>query len=224
MRPKPWSHSALDQFKNCPRAYFAHRVEKSIPYVEGPEAKYGTWVHLQFENRLRHGAPLPPELHSYELYLSRLLALPGTGEPEQDIALNRRAQACGYWDDDVWYRGKVDYIKINGTQGRVYDWKTGKPHQKLLQLQEYILWAFIKYPQLETCYAEFYWTKMPHTPTGITVRRDRVPEIWAMLLPDLKQMVEAYASDIWQPRQSGLCKRHCQVIDCEFNGLGGARR
>jgi hypothetical protein len=37
-------------------------------------------------------------------------------------------------------------------------------------------------------------------------------EIWPMLLPDLKQMVEAYQTDIWQPRQSGLCKRHCAVV------------
>jgi hypothetical protein len=45
-----------------------------------------------------------------------------------------------------------------------------------------------------------------------------------MLVPDLKQMVEAYKTDTWQARQSGLCKRHCAVVDCEFNGMGGARR
>ena len=223
MTPKPWSHSALDQFKNCPRSYHAHRVEKSVPYVEGPEAQYGTWVHEQFENRLRHGVVLPEQLASHELYLARLEALPGVGEAEQEIALNRRGQPCGYWDADVWYRGKVDYTKVHLNMGRVYDWKTGKPHQKLLQLYEYALWMLLKHPLMEKVYCEFYWTKAPSTPTGVTVMRSQIPEIWNMLVPDLKQMVEAYRTDIWQPRPSGLCKRHCAVTACEFNGLGNRR-
>lgn len=223
MIPKPWSHSALEDFKNCPRAYHAKRVEKSIPYNPGPEAEYGIVVHTHFENRLRDGKALPPDLASHELYLSRLEALPGIGNVEGEIALNRRAQPCGYWDDDVWYRGKVDYLKINVDKARVYDWKTGKPHQKLLQLYEYILWTFAKHPEVQSVYAEYYWTKAPSCPTGITVGRERIPEIWAMLVPDLKQMVEAYKGDIWQPRPSGLCKRHCGVVDCEFNGVGNRR-
>jgi hypothetical protein len=223
MKPKPWSHSALEQFINCPRSYHAHRVEKSIPYVEGPEAAYGNQVHKHFEDRLRHGVVLPPELQAHEEYLAKLEALPGIGEAEQEIALNRSAQPCGYWDADVWYRGKVDYLKVNGIHARVYDWKTGKQHQKLLQLFEYALWTLIKYPQVSSVYAEYYWTKHG-TVTGVTVGRERIPEIWAMLLPDLKQMVEAYATDTWQPRQSGLCKRHCAVVDCEFNGQAGNRR
>lgn len=224
MTPKPWSHSALEDFKNCPRSYHAKRVEKRFPYDPGPEALYGIEVHKHFEDRLRHGVVLPDDLQSHEIYLSRLEALPGVGEAEQDIALNRSAQPCGYWDEDVWYRGKVDYLKVNGTQARVYDWKTGKHHQKLLQLYEYALWTFLKHPQVQLVHAEFYWTKTPTSPTSITVGRERIQEIWAMLIPDLKQMVEAYQTDTWQPRQSGLCKRHCPVTDCEFNGLGGNRR
>lgn len=218
MKPKPWSHSALEQFVNCPRSYHAHRVEKRFPYAPGPEAQYGIEVHKHFEDRLRHGVVLPAALQDHEAYLAKLEALPGIGEAEQEIALNRSVKACGYWDDDVWYRGKVDYLKINGARARVYDWKTGKPHQKLLQLYEYILWVFIKHPEVQVCYAEFYWTKSPSTLTGLTVGREKIPDIWAMLVPDLKQMVEAYKTDVWQPRQSGLCKRHCAVEDCEFNG------
>ena len=134
MKPKPWSHTALEQFKNCPRQYHAERVEKRFPYVEGPEAAYGNRVHKDFEDRILIGKPLPADVQSHELYLSRLIELPGIGEAEQKIALNTRGQPCGYWDADVWYRGKVDYLKINGDMARVYDWKTGKPHQKLLQL------------------------------------------------------------------------------------------
>jgi hypothetical protein len=223
MIPKPWSHSALEDFINCPRSYYAKRVEKRFPYEPGPEALYGIEVHKHFEDRLRHGVALPEGLREHEEYLARLEALPGIGEAEQDIALNRSGKACGYWDPDVWYRGKVDYLKVNGDHARVYDWKTGKQHQKLMQLHEYILWVFACHPEVMKVYAEFYWTKH-RTVTGITLARDSVPALWAMIIPDLRQMLEAYQSDIWQPRQSGLCKRHCPVTDCEFNGLGGNRR
>lgn len=217
MKPKPWSHSALEQFNNCPRAYHAHRVEKSVPYVEGPEAKYGNWVHQKFEDRLRHGVVLPAELHEHEPYLAKLEALPGVGEAEQQIALNLRGQPCGYWDADVWFRGKVDYLKVNGDKARVVDWKTGKQHQKLIQLYEYILWVFLRHPEVTAVRADYYWTKFK-TLEGVTLGRERIPEIWAMLVPDLRQMAEAYRTDTWQPRQSGLCKRHCAVTACEFNG------
>lgn len=223
MTPKPWSHSALEQFKNCPRAYHAHRVEKSIPYVQGPEAEYGEWVHKQFEDRLRDGVVLPSDLSTHESFLARLEALPGQAYVEHELALNRRGQPCGYWDPDVWWRGKADYLKINGPRARIVDYKTGKPHQKLLQLYEYILVTFITFPQVQTAYAEYYWTKAPAQPFGVTLGRERMNEVWAMLLPDLKQMAEAYRTDVWQPRPSGLCKRHCAVTDCEFNGLGNRR-
>jgi hypothetical protein len=226
MTPKPWSHSALEQFKNCPRAYHAHRVDKSVPYVEGPEAAYGNMVHKAFEDRVRDGKPLPADLQLHETYLARLASLPGQIYVEREIAVNRKLQPCGYWDEDVWYRAKIDYLNINDGRARIVDYKTGKPHQKLLQLFEYILFTMIVFPEVETAYAEYYWTKAPECPTGTggAWPRERVlKETWPMLLPDLKQMAEAYKLDVWQPRPSGLCKRHCAVTDCEFNGLGNRR-
>jgi hypothetical protein len=166
MTPKPWSHSALEQFKNCPRAYHAHRVDKSVPYVEGPEAAYGNMVHKAFEDRVRDGKPLPADLQLHETYLARLASLPGQIYVEREIAVNRKLQPCGYWDEDVWYRAKIDYLNINDGRARIVDYKTGKPHQKLLQLFEYILFTMIVFPEVETAYAEYYWTKAPECPTG----------------------------------------------------------
>jgi hypothetical protein len=218
MKPKPWSHSALEAFTNCPRAYHAERVEKRFPYVQGAEAAYGELVHKKFEDRLRHGVVLEGELAAHEEFLAKLEALPGIGSAEQDVALNLKAQPCGYWDKDVWWRGKVDYLKINGTQARVVDWKTGKPHQKLRQLYEYALWVFLKYPEVAKVYVEYYWTKAPNLPCGVTIVREKIPEIWALLLPDINQFADAHINEDWTPRPSGLCKRHCVVVDCEFNG------
>ena len=221
MKPKPWSHSALEAFKNCPRQYHAERVEKSVPYVEGPEAKYGNMVHKAFELRVKDGKPLPAELQEHEGYLAKLAALPGKIMVEVPIAIDRELKPCGYWDNDrVWYRSKIDYLNIHEGRARIVDYKTGKSHQKILQLFEYMLFAMIALPEIQIAYAEYYWTKYQSiTGTGGSWPRDRImDETWPMLLPDLKQFAEAFKTDTWQPRQSGLCKRHCPVTACEFNG------
>jgi hypothetical protein len=146
-------------------------------------------------------------------------SLPGKIFVEVPFAVNKQLKPCGYWDDDVWYRAKIDYLNIHNGRARIVDYKTGKPHQKMLQLFEYILFTFIIYPEVNVAYSEYYWTKTQSvTGTGGSWPRERMNEMWPMLLPDLKQMVEAYQTDIWQPRQSGLCKRHCPVTSCEFNG------
>jgi hypothetical protein len=35
-------------------------------------------------------------------------------------------------------------------------------------------------------------------------------------VPDLKQYATAFKTDVWQPRQSGLCNGWCPVTECEF--------
>ena len=71
--------------------------------------------------------------------------------------------------------------------------------------------------------AEYYWTQTKTT-NGMTITRDQIPAIWREFLPALKQYAEAYATDTWQPRQSGLCNGWCPVTDCEFWRPKRARR
>jgi hypothetical protein len=62
---------------------------------------------------------------------------------------------------------------------------------------------------------EYYWTQTKST-NGQTFERKQIPEMWQEFLPGLKQYAQAFHEDIWQPRQSGLCKGWCPVTDCEF--------
>ena len=221
MTPKPWSHSALEQFKNCPRSYHEHRIAKSVVEVKHPATLWGERVHKDFEDMMRDGIALPLDVAIHEDYLLRLKAMPGTEMIEEQIAFNKKLQPCGYWDDDVWYRGVIDYgkIHIEAERAHLVDYKTGKMHQKLGQLYLFMLWTFARYPQVQVISAEYYWTQL-RTTNGAEYPRSRIPEMWSMFVPDLRQYAEAFHTDIWQPRQSGLCKKHCAVKDCEFNGLG----
>jgi len=213
--PKPWSYSALEDFVNCPRAYHAKKVIKSVVEVESAEMGYGNYVHKHFENRQRQNTPLPADLAHFEPLMQRLAALPGISAAEEKVALNRRGVPCGFFAKDVWWRGILDFHVRSPTEALIVDYKTGKSHRKFGQLKLFALYLFAKHEELQTVRAHYYWTKT-QTMTGATYTRDMSSALWMEFVPDLKQFVEAFQSDIWQPRPSGLCRGWCPVKDCEF--------
>lgn len=215
MKPKPWSHSALDDFVNCPRAYSEKRIFKSVEETKGEATIWGEQVHKHFEDRLVEGVALPPILEMHEAFLARLEALPGHQFVEEKIALNTSGQPCEFFGDEVWFRGVIDYLKVNGSQALVIDHKTGKVHQKTQQLSLFAIWVFAKYPEVETVCAEYYWTQN-RAKAGATYHRHQIPQLWAPILPNLRQYMQAFQQDLWQPRQSGLCRGFCPVTSCEF--------
>lgn len=215
MKPKPWSHSALEDFKNCPRSYAEKRIFKSVVETKHEATVWGEEVHKHFEDFMKDGVALPRGLGVHEEFLLRLMALPGTHGVEQKIALNTSAQPCDFFAADAWYRGVVDWMTVNGDSALLIDYKTGKHHTKFQQLRLFALHTFAAHPEVQTVRAEYYWTQTC-TKNGETYTRDQIPQLWAERLPDLKQYVEAFKTDTWQPRQSGLCRGWCPVETCEF--------
>jgi hypothetical protein len=214
-QPKPWSHSVLEMFKNCPKQYHEVRVLKSVTETKGEATVWGEEVHKHFEERMANGVVLPPVLEMHEPFLARFEALPGQQLVEQRIALNTRGQPCGYWDPDVWYRGVIDLMKIRGDSALIIDHKTGKHHTKFGQLKLFALHTFAAYPDVNQIRGEYYWTQLRST-GGQTYVRSQIPVYWQEFLPDLRQFAQAFRTDTWQPRQSGLCNGWCPVEKCEF--------
>lgn len=215
MKPKPWSFSALDTFKTCPRQYEAKYVSKSVQEEKSEQMIWGERVHKHFEDRQLDGTPLPVELEQHEAYMQKLEALPGIHTVEQKIALNRKLQPTHFFADDVFFRGIIDYIKVDSDTAYLVDYKTGKPHQKFDQLQLFALHTFALYPNVNNVSVRFYWTKT-ESETRAAYTRGDIQGIWRKFIPDLKQYAEAFKTDTWQPRQSGLCNGWCPVKDCEF--------
>jgi len=217
MKPLPWSHTSLDDFVNCPLAYYEKRVAKSVIETRSDQMIWGEEVHKHFELRIAEDKPLPQDVAAHEPYMRRLLALPGPrGLAEQKIALNTRLQPCGFFDADVWYRGVIDFMHVASDQtATVVDYKTGKPHSKFKQLKLFALWVFAQYPAIKTVKVRYYWTQT-FNETGEIYQRSQIRALWQEFMPDLKQYAQAFREDIWQPRQSGLCYGWCPVVDCEF--------
>lgn len=215
MKPLAWSYTGLSQFINCPRQFEAVRVLKSVKESQGEAQLWGEYVHKQFENRQRDGTPLPDDLAEHEPYMQTLDALPGKHFCEQKMALSCKVEPCDFFAKDVWNRGVLDFTAIEHHRAIIVDYKTGKVKPDLKQLALFALFTFHTYPQVTACYTRYYWTQTKQE-TEEEFLRSRIPEIWRKFLPDLKQYNEAFKTNTWQPRQSGLCHGWCPVTECEF--------
>lgn len=134
MKALPWSHSSLESFKNCPKQYYHLKVLKDVKDSPGEAAMWGDRVHKAFEKYLNDcnmievagntgKVALPEVLENYRTVLDDVMGLPGRVIAEQQLALNKDMVPCGWTDPDVWCRGIVDILVIDGHKAWVGDWK-----------------------------------------------------------------------------------------------------
>lgn len=216
--PKAWSYTGLKQFVDCPRQFYEVRVAKSVPDTVTKERQWGEYVHKCFEDRMKDGKPLPPELEEHEEILLELTTLRGVQHNEVKIALDTSGQPCDFFarrPTVVWFRGVIDHRNICGDRARLVDYKTGKPHSDFDQLALFALHTFAAFPEVEVCNTGYYWLNgRKYTPKTFT--RADIDAIWQKFIPWLTQYRDAFKTDTWQPRRSGLCRGWCPVKECEF--------
>lgn len=217
MKPNAWSHSALDTFENCPRQYHETKVLKRWPFETSEAMQIGRDVHKAFENFLLHGTELPRDLKVHEEFLTGFKNLPGALAGEERLALDTQLRMCDYFGPDVWYRGQVDARKRDSAAGVSYilDHKTGKVKNDYTQLKGFAMWEFLTQPEIHTCKVEFYWTQIRGT-NGETYHREQLPEILQFFAVKLNRFADAFLTETFVPKQSGLCAGWCPVTDCEF--------
>lgn len=229
MKPLPWSHSALSDFKNCPKAYYHKRVAKDVIDPPNSAGIAGDYMHRMFDAYLKDGTPLPtgyPEdirdwpagvkpPADYQIYLDGLKARPGQMYSECKYAITTKMEPCDFFAPDVWCRGIIDVLTINGDKATILDHKTGKRKADFTQLKLCALLVFIHHPEVQTIKVEYAWLKDVLMDRA-TYTRDMEPVLWQGFLPDLMQYKQAAKTMTFVPRPSGLCNGWCPVTECEF--------
>jgi len=221
MKALPWSHSSLENFKNCPKQYYHLKILKDVKDTPGQAAMWGDMFHKHAESYLKGEAPLPDVLENYREYLDNILGLKGKLYVEQQLALNKDMLPCDWDAKDLWCRGIIDVLVIDGERAVVLDHKTGKNRKpSSRQLMLFALLVFEHFPAVRVCKTSFAWLKFKDDPAGYVdteiFRREEAPEMWQRFLPDLKQFVQAFKTETFTPRQSGLCSGWCSVESCEY--------
>jgi len=152
-------------------------------------------------------------LREHEPFMRDLKGQSGEHYTELRYALDRTLTHCEFFAPTVWHRGVIDWHSVAYQFARIVDYKTGKPHNKPDQLMLNALWIFAKYRDVKEIVSQYYWTRSQST-TDERYRRADIPAMWAHFAPNLSQYVEAFHTDTWQPRPSGLCG-WCPVTSCE---------
>lgn len=213
-----WSYTALTGFETCPKRHYHTKVKKDVKDPPGEEALWGQRVHKALEERLRDGKPLPPSLKNFEGYAVKFAAAPGELLVEQQIALTAEFKRTEWFAKDVWVRAVLDVGILNRTRALVADWKTGKRKPDNEQMELFAAVAFATYPQIEVADTAFVWLKEKKM-DRVTYCRDDSPRIWQNFLPRVARLERAHATDTWDAKPSGLCRKWCPVKSCVHNGL-----
>ena len=182
---------------------------------------YGSEFHKAAELYIKEGIPLPPHFNYAKGALDNLNQLPGDKLCEYEMGLTENLDPCGFKDEQVWWRGIADLIILDREKGeaRVLDYKTGKSakYADTGQLELMALAIFKHFPEVKKVKAGLLFVVAKQFVKD-NYNIDAAPTMWQKWLRDHDRMRFAYQTNVWNPRPSGLCKKHCVVVECPHNG------
>ena len=216
-KPFSWSYTALEKFETCPKMYASRWFYFTVLFTDSPESIWGQRVHKSGELFLK-GIPHPDieALKPVEKYAEAMLRSGHKVEAELEVALTRQLKPVSWFSKDAWFRAKLDVVvtKVKENAVQLYDWKSGgKIKDDEDQLRVCAAALSVVRPYLQEFGGKYIWTKHQQT-TGIKpITKADIPKVWQEFLPRVQRMEDAWASEIFNPRPSGLCP-YCQVVNC----------
>ncbi|RLA00729.1 MAG: hypothetical protein DRQ47_09095 [Gammaproteobacteria bacterium] len=239
----PISFSSYQFFHNCPFAFKNKYLLGNRVSLPAPAAERGTKIHDELEAYMiapvldpkvdpKVDPSIPPEaLHFY----SQLRDIRDAKRQGHDLVLVE-----GEWGFDAdWHpapwkdcviRGKLDCIVIShdGSQARVIDYKTGKRiYNEIkhgLQIQLYVLFAFLRYPDLEQISGELWYIDLDQIINEKFTRED-VPKILQHWQENIEEVQTAYSQDCFPPKSNAhsckWCEYSCHIIRRKPNVVRG---
>jgi hypothetical protein len=215
----PWSYSKIKAFEQCPKQFYHDKILKEVPFKETEATMYGTAFHTAAEDYIGKDVPLPGKFSFAQKMLDSLKSKNGDKLCELKLGITEDLEPCGFYDDNVWFRGIADLIILDGDLAWVIDYKTGKSskYADKGQLELMALSVFKHYPQVKTIRAGLVFVISNDLVKGTYTEYDK-PSLWEKWLSKYKQMETAAETDMWNAKPNGLCRRHCPIIECVHNG------
>lgn len=215
----PWSFSKIKAFEQCPKQFYHMKIAKDYTEKETEAMLYGTLFHEAAENFVKDDTPIPEKFKYAEAALTSLKNKPGKKLCEYKLGLTEDLEPCGFFDENVWFRGIADLIILDGDTAWVVDYKTGKSarYADKGQLELMALATFKHFPEIKKVKAGLLFV-IAKTLVKDSYEDTVAPTLWKKWLSDYARMEKALETNTWNPRPSGLCRQHCAVIDCPHNG------
>ena len=219
MNVAPWSFSKVKAFEKCPKQFYHLKVAKDYEEPETEAMRYGTMFHEACEVYVRGDAELDPRFEFARPMLNALIAKPGEKLCEYELGLTEALEPCGFKDDNVWFRGIADLIILDGPLAWVLDYKTGRNtrYADKGQLELMALAVFKHFPQVQRVRGGLIFAVADKLIKD-SYKRGQESELWQKWMAAFVAMEKAYELDVWNANPSGLCRRHCVVLECAHNG------
>ncbi len=220
-RAAPWSFSKLKAFDTCPKQFYHEKVLKEYPFAHPGPFLARTEFHKACENYIGDEEPLPKKFIYVKNALDALNDKRGVKLCEKKLGITADLEPCGFYDKRVWFRGIADLLIIDvvGNMAWVVDYKTGKSakYADKGQLELMALSVFAHYPDIDRVKAGLFFVVAGDLVKDTYKTLDKV-SLWKKGMTNYARMETAFEADVWNPRPSGLCRRHCQVTECPHNG------
>lgn len=217
----PWSFSKAKAFEQCPKQFYHMKVLKQYTDKETEAMRYGTLMHEAAEKYVRDKEPLPKSFEYVKPALDSLLSKRGEKLCEFKMGLTEGLDPCGFYADDVWWRGIADLVILDTDShiAWVVDYKTGKStrYADKGQLELMALATFKHFPAIKEVRAGLLFVVCNELIKDKYKQTDQTL-LWAKWTDSFSLMQEALENDVWNPKPSGLCKNHCAVLECAHNG------
>ncbi len=217
----PWSFSKLKAFETCPKQFYHEKVLKEYPFVQTDAIIYGNEFHKACENYIGDEEPLPEKFMYVKDALDTLNGKRGIKLCEKKLGITADLEPCDFYDRRVWFRGIADLLIVDvvGNMAWVVDYKTGKSakYADKGQLELMALSVFAHYPDISRVKAGLFFVVAGDLVKDTYKTLDKA-NLWKKWMTNYARMEAAFEADVWNPRPSGLCRRHCQVTECPHNG------
>jgi hypothetical protein len=219
MKARTWSYSSLKNFKTCPRQYHEIRVLKNYQIEDTEATRYGTEFHKAAELFVQGTHELPAKFDFALEALTKLKEMPGKKLCEYTMGLTEDLEPCAIDAHNVWWRGVADLVILQDRTARVIDYKTGASakYADKGQLELMAMAIFKHFPDVDIVRAGLLFVVANSFPREI-YHRAQESQLWDKWLREHRALELAFKNDIWNPRESGLCRRHCIVESCVHNG------
>lgn len=213
-----WSYSSIKTFDQCPKKYFHLKVIKDVKDIPGEAADYGTAVHEAAELFIKDGTPIPEKFAYMRPIMEPLAAKKGTKHTELRLGVRKTDtgyESTTFFAKDVWWRGIVDLLIVNGKTAYMIDYKTGKS-AKYADMKQLDLMAgaiFVHYPEVQKIKSALAFVVSNEFPKKVHVR-EKLDQYFNVFNDQLDQLESAIDNGIWNAKTSPLCG-WCPVKSCE---------
>ena len=215
-----WSYSGLKQYSTCARQFHEVKILKNYPRQETEATLYGTQLHEQAELHIKDGRPLDPSFAFMQPTMDAINAMPGRKYTELEMAVTADLRVCNFKDPKYWARGIADLVIVDddNLSARCFDYKSGgNKYPDVDQLTLMSLMIFKHFPHVRTVSSGLLFV-LKDTVTKHRVNRDQEEKLWWRYRERVGRIGLSMATGVWNPKQSGLCRKWCPVATCEFQG------